>query len=186
MRKRSACFNLVEIMIAMAIVAVMMALAAPNLRDFMRNARISALTNDLMADLQMARTEAVKAKRRAWFCVSDTGSEGVCLGGGWTDKYRAVIVDLNDDNISNVGDFTARHKIADSSAGSPTVTLSGTATAYGVTFLPSGVLGGGVQRTFRICDTRNGPNGVGASPFLHRQITIAPSGRAQVDQINCQ
>jgi type IV fimbrial biogenesis protein FimT len=186
MRKRSAGFNLVEIMIAMAIVAVMMALVAPDLRDFMRNAKISALTNDIMADLQMARTEAVKAKRRAWFCVSDAGSEGVCLGGGWTDKYRAIIVDLNDDGISNAGDFTARHKIADSSAGSPTATLSGTATAYGVTFLPSGVLGGGVQRTFRICDSRPGPNGVSASPFLHRQIEIEPSGRARVVQINCQ
>jgi type IV fimbrial biogenesis protein FimT len=185
MRKRSAGFNLVEIMIAMAIVAVMMALVAPDLRDFMRNAKISALTNDIMADLQMARTEAVKAKRRAWFCVSDAGSEGVCLGGGWTDKYRAVIVDLNDDGISNAGDFTARHKIADSSAGSPTATLSGNS-QYGVTFLPSGVLAGGAQRTFRICDTRPGPNGVSSAPFLHRQITIAPSGRAQVDQINCQ
>jgi prepilin-type N-terminal cleavage/methylation domain-containing protein len=185
MRKRSAGFNLVEIMIAMAIVAVMMALAAPDLRDFMRNARISALTNDLMADLQMARTEAVKANRRAWFCVSDAASEGHCMGGGWTDKYRAIIVDLNDNNDCDVGDLTVRHKIADSSAGSPTATLSGNST-FGVTFLPSGVLAGGAQRTFRICDTRNGPNGVAAAPFLHRQITIAPSGRAQVDQINCQ
>ena len=37
MRKRSAGFNLVEIMIAMAIVAVMMALVAPDLRDFMNS-----------------------------------------------------------------------------------------------------------------------------------------------------
>jgi type IV fimbrial biogenesis protein FimT len=186
MRKRSAGFNLVEIMIALAIVAVMMALAAPDLRDFMRNARISALTNDMMADLQMARTEAVKANRRAWFCVSDASSQGICMGGGWTDKYRDVIVDLNNDNISNAGDLTVRHKIADSSAGSPTATLTGGNATYGVTFLPSGVLSGGGQMTFKICDTRNGPNGVAVAPFLHRQITIAPSGRAQVDQINCQ
>jgi type IV fimbrial biogenesis protein FimT len=57
MPTRNSGFNLVEIMISLAIIGVMMALAAPNLRDFMRNASISALTNDIMADLQMARTE---------------------------------------------------------------------------------------------------------------------------------
>ena len=98
MRTRNTGFNLVEIMISLAIIAVMMALAAPNLRDFMRNIRIAALTNDLMADIQLARSEAVKNAHKTWFCPSDAANPGHCMGGIWTTQYRAIIVDINDNN----------------------------------------------------------------------------------------
>lgn len=186
MRTRNAGFNLVEIMISLAIVAVMMALAAPNLRDFMRNARITALTNDLMADLQLARTEAVKNSRRTWFCPSAAGSEGHCMGGNWTTQYRTIIVDSNENNDCDAGDLTVKHKISEAATGTPTIALVGGHTTFGVAFLPSGILSGGAANVFNICDTRNGPNGAANAPFLHRSVSIAPSGRAQVIPINCQ
>ena len=185
MRTRNTGFNLVEIMISLAIVAVMMALAAPNLRDFIRNQRITALANDLMADLQLARTEAVKSSRNAWFCPSDNAASiGHCNGGSWTTQYRAIIVDANDSGTCDVGDVVVRHKQSEATTGSPTITLAGGNATMGVTFKPSGTVANAMS--FNVCDSRNGPNGVASAPFLHRQISIAPSGRAQVVQINCQ
>jgi type IV fimbrial biogenesis protein FimT len=187
MPTRNSGFNLVEIMISLAIIGVMMALAAPNLRDFMRNARITSLTNDLMADLQLARTEAVKNSRRTWFCPSDSEATlGHCNGGVWTTQYRAIIVDSNESNSCDAGDVVVRHKKSEATTGSPTVALVNGDATFGVTFLPSGILPGSATMQFNVCDSRNGPNGVSSAPFLHRRVSIAPSGRANVVQINCQ
>jgi type IV fimbrial biogenesis protein FimT len=60
MKAKSAGFTLLEIMLVIALLAVLLGLAAPSFSDFVRNSRMTSKANDLLAALNLARTEAIK------------------------------------------------------------------------------------------------------------------------------
>ena len=57
---RYSGFTLTELVIALAIAAILLALAAPNMSSFIRNNRITTETNTLIAHINLARSEATK------------------------------------------------------------------------------------------------------------------------------
>lgn len=72
-------FTLIELLVTVAIAAVLMALAAPNLASFLKNNRLTTVTNDLLGDLAVARSEAAKRGLPVTICVSTDGAS--CTGG---------------------------------------------------------------------------------------------------------
>ncbi len=72
-------FSLVELLTAMVVLALLVVLAAPALRDLMARQQVRGAGNDLVADLQVARTQAA-------------GSGGlvgvVALAGGWQEGWE--------------------------------------------------------------------------------------------------
>jgi len=65
-------FTLVELLIAIAVATVLLALAAPSLRDFMEVQRLRSINADLITDLQFARSEAVSRNRNVVFKLGQT------------------------------------------------------------------------------------------------------------------
>lgn len=59
-RRPCAGFTLIELMVAVALLAVVMSLAAPSFRSLLEAQRMRAAAFDLMADLTLARSEALK------------------------------------------------------------------------------------------------------------------------------
>ena len=59
MRRRIAAFTLVELMIVVALVAVILALAAPSFRDMILMQRLRGVNAQLVTDLALARAEAI-------------------------------------------------------------------------------------------------------------------------------
>ena len=55
--------TIIELMVVVGVVAVLAALAAPSLRDFMARQRVAAINAELVTDLQFARSEAVSRNR---------------------------------------------------------------------------------------------------------------------------
>jgi type IV fimbrial biogenesis protein FimT len=51
-----------ELMVVLAIAGVLMAVAIPAMGNFMRNARITAAANDVMAGFHFARSEASRRR----------------------------------------------------------------------------------------------------------------------------
>lgn len=70
MKARSAGFTLLEIMIVIALLAVLLGLAAPSFGEFIRNSRITGKANDLLAGLNLARTEAIKRRAPVTVCAT--------------------------------------------------------------------------------------------------------------------
>ncbi len=59
-RFRQRGFNLIELMVTVSLVAILMGIALPSMRDFIRNNRLSSGVNDMLHSLNVARTESIK------------------------------------------------------------------------------------------------------------------------------
>jgi type IV fimbrial biogenesis protein FimT len=71
--KRQAGFNLTELMIVVAIVAILLSIGVPSYRYITNSYRMSAEVNGLMGDLMYARSEAIKEGVTVTTCTSKDG-----------------------------------------------------------------------------------------------------------------
>jgi type IV fimbrial biogenesis protein FimT len=70
--KRQRGFTLVEMMVAVAIVAILMAVAVPNFQAFIRNTAIRSAAESMQAGLNLARSEALRRNARVTLWVVDS------------------------------------------------------------------------------------------------------------------
>lgn len=71
---RQSGFTLVELMIAVAVVAILLALALPSFQGSMRSNRVATTSNELLGSLSLARTEAIRGLGPAGVCASADGA----------------------------------------------------------------------------------------------------------------
>jgi type IV fimbrial biogenesis protein FimT len=79
--QRHGGFTLTEALIVMAVLVVVASMAMPSMSDLIRDQRIRAASFDLVSDLLLARSEAVKRSG----LVSLTGQ-----GQGWQEGWRVT------------------------------------------------------------------------------------------------
>lgn len=100
-------FTLLELMMAIAVIGVVLAVAVPGFNTFRQNARMTSAANDLLGDLNAARSEAIKRQRPVAFCGSNNpeAAEPACGPAvtGWL-----VWVDVNNDADIDAGEEIIR------------------------------------------------------------------------------
>lgn len=72
-----AAYSLVEMLVTLAVSAILLAAAVPSLRHVMSSARMSAAIDQLMSDIQLARIVAIKRNGDVVLCRSSSGRQ--CL-----------------------------------------------------------------------------------------------------------
>lgn len=80
-RRQVAGFTIFELMIAVAIVAILAAMAFPSYRDFTLRMNVTNNTNQLVGALNTARSEAVKRGRQVAVIAN---------GGNWSNGWQIV------------------------------------------------------------------------------------------------
>ena len=95
-------FTLVELIITMAIAAILMTVAVPSFTTTIKNNRLVTQANLLVASIGLARSEAVKLGRTATVCVSS--DQATCTGEtNWSLGWM-VWVDADGDNLLDAGE----------------------------------------------------------------------------------
>lgn len=84
MTKRCTGVTLVELLVTIAIVAILVAIGFPSFQSSLRSNRVATANNELVASLSLARSEAMRNVRGSGVCASD---DGVSCSGGWNDGW---------------------------------------------------------------------------------------------------
>lgn len=97
--KKQIGFTLIELIVTVALFAVLASFAIPSYQNMVQNTQIRTATDSVLAGMQLARAEAVKRNTNVQFalvggdsgwtvCVSPAGA-GACPGGASTIQSRS-------------------------------------------------------------------------------------------------
>lgn len=142
----SSGFTLVELMVAVAVAAVLVAIAAPSFQSLIASNRLTTKTNELVTSLTLARSEAIRKGVRVVICKSADGSTCASTG-NWSVGWM-VFEDSDSDAAKDAGE-TVLGTYADSAA-EPKV-AGNASLAEKVWFSPDGRAG--LTGTIRVCHT---------------------------------
>ena len=172
---RQSGFTLIELMIGLALIAILLAIGVPSLREAYMNVRITGQTNDFMSALQLARSEAVKQNVGVFVCASTNQTD--CNASDWARGW-IVFADTDGDGTKDADELAIKSRGA--LEGNNTMLSSAVvapASAFFLPYRPTGVSSAAI-RNFVICDSRTTPN-------TGRQIEINVTGRAQATRVTC-
>lgn len=93
-------FSLIELMVVIAIVAILATIAAPSFRELLQKNRLASASSALQVSLSLARAEAVKRGSDAMVSIAANGTAGDWVQ-GWT-----VFVDKTNNTHSGVAPTT--------------------------------------------------------------------------------
>ena len=191
--RSSAGFTLLELMITVAVAGVLAAVAIPNMRDFIRNNRLTAASNDLLRAAQLSRSEAIKRQQSVAFCATTNPSAAAptCSYGafrGWVvfqDTNNNWAIEADDTSTPGVNEgeeIIERHDLIDA-----TVTIKNDSDGI-VSYAPTGFANAAgaksPTRNVVLCDVR-GNAAVGNSSAA-RGLIIDTTGRARVTEDQAQ
>ena len=121
-RMRTGGFTLVELMVVIAILAIVAAIAFPSFQATIRSNRLATATNELTASLALARAESLRTPAGASICTSSNGT--ACTDTPWHQGW-IVWIDMKKDGVVNTGegDYVVRYSGARKGLSATTVDL---------------------------------------------------------------
>jgi type IV fimbrial biogenesis protein FimT len=97
MRQLNRGFTLIELMITVAIAAIVIAIGIPSFKDFIDNTRSNTLSEEFSTAMNYARTEAIKRSRRVSVCAS---TDSTSCGSDWTKGFIVFVDFATADNAA--------------------------------------------------------------------------------------
>ena len=161
-------FTFLELLIALAILAIVAALAAPDVGQMIKNGRIDAGVGDFTSALQMAKTEAASRVSPVTICKSADGF--VCAGDGdWSQGWIVFVDEDGNGAVDNDDEVLLAHEALHVSM------TFGTTNGVSdrITYRPSGTTTVPGTETLMLCDDR-GMN------ERSRAILVTITGRGSV------
>lgn len=165
-------FTLVELLVTLAVGAILLAIAIPGYAFLANTNKLAAVTNELVVALQLARSEAVKRGQRVTVCKSANASSSSCSNvGGWQQGWL-VFVDFGVRGVVESSD-TVIHVYG----GAPNAIITAINFSQFVSYLPDGRSKGssGLQNdTMLVCQAGNA-----------RKVIVNNMGRVRLESVGC-
>lgn len=175
--KNSQGFTLIELVVTIAVLALLLGLGVPSLSNLIQSNRVTGHANGMVSALHFVRSEAVNRSETVRFCPVNDSHDGCSEGENWAAGWVALV-----QSGADAGQVLRVWQ-------SPPATLelihatSGALDDGFIDLLPLGNVATGsgdfnYRWTYR-------PNGCDSGRPFQRRVEINRSGRAQVLQESC-
>lgn len=171
-------FTLVELMVTLAIAAILLGLAVPSFKSMIQSNAMSSTVNTFLADMRFARSEAIRRGGSVVLCRSDApeASTPKCATGsgdnGWVSGW-IIFQDNDGDKKYDASETLLRVQAPVNTLDS--IMVSGSKTVNAFDFVSTGRLAnlssGAVTLTF---------GGTQYANEVRRTVCVSVSGRARV------
>ena len=175
-----AGFTLIELVIVVALAAIIMTFAVPSYQNLIANNRITSHTNELVMGINMARSEAVKRNVRVILCRSanPTAAPPACGGSANTWTTGWLLFASGDANNTYEAGTDTLIRVGESARTGIQIRTNATSN-NNLEINSNGTTNeGGGTAAFAICDDRDGDNDFDEQ--WGRQIQVSPSGHLRL------
>lgn len=138
--RKNAGFTTIELLVVLVIAAILSALAAPSFSSFINNTRMASAMTRLAADLNRARSEAIKRNVRVLVCVRNAAGTDCGAGADWRNGWL-VCYDGDQNGSCDAATASNPNPLVIQQALNDNLVL--TANANLIRFNPSGTQGAG-------------------------------------------
>ena len=134
-RRRLAGFTLIELMLSIAIGAVLLVIGVPSFNDLLRSIRLSTAMSQFTSDLYAAKGEAIKRNARVLVCAKNASSDTCNAVTNWATGWL-VCIDADANGTCDASTSADPNPLIVRKAIHETLTLTGP--AAGVAFTSTG------------------------------------------------
>jgi type IV fimbrial biogenesis protein FimT len=107
MKRFNSGLTLIELLVTVAIVAVLTSLAVPNFRTMLVKRSVLTAADAMISDFRYARSEALKRSTRVSLCASSNGMTCSGAGAAWKNGW-IIFIDANGNGSWDAGDEILR------------------------------------------------------------------------------
>ena len=177
MRSHSRGVTLIELLVAISVLGILLAIGVPAMARFLHDVRVSNATNEFVNAIGLARAEAIKRSRLVTLCRStdaETATTPSCstVGDDWNTGWLVFVEGSSSSGVGEYDDGEVILARRGSLPGNISATMS-TANAW-ITFNSSGEPGG--MSNFGINFNYSADTSIKS-----RQICMSRSGRVRVE-----
>lgn len=168
-------FTLMELMVTIAILAIMVIIAVPDFTSIIQNNTITSTTNDLISSLHYARSEAIKRNTLVSVCATADTTYTTC-GGNWNLGW---IVFVNPTGGTTINNSAATPLLRVETITDQNITISTSPNTSIATYNGAG---------FPVANTANlvfTIKATGCTSTAGRQLSISMTGLPSITQIAC-
>lgn len=170
-------FTLIELMVTLAVLAIVLGIAVPSFQQQIVNNKSLTFADEFAAALNYARSEAVKSKRRVSICAS---SDGETCTGNWSDGF-IVFQDNASSNTATTISLGAVYKVWPKLNAPGTLSVKrGTTDTSFIRYTSLGTLAPINNQTIEVSVNLTGCTGKAA-----RKISVNLSGLTSVQAVDC-
>lgn len=177
-RKKIQGFTFVELIVVVAVAAILMGTAVPSFTSLMNSNRLATQANDLLGAIMIARSEAIRLNRRVILCSSDDGVNCATATSRWNGWL--VFADNDRDDVPDSGEVLRTGTISPATVmvqGSSRISGQGNRIRMGADGLVRAATGSSaalLQARLSVCI-------VGTAPQQNtREIRIGANSQAQI------